>query len=118
MTIALIPLDSLVGEQLSAVCFVMDYVEFHFDGHIVRALNNPHAYLPASRVSFPESGSRDALCMFIGAVVASVAFEENVALRLSFGERGELVVPLDAAATRGPEALHWCPLGGPMQVVQ
>jgi hypothetical protein len=26
------PLDSLVQMQLTAVCFVQDYVEFHFDG--------------------------------------------------------------------------------------
>jgi hypothetical protein len=117
-SVELPPLDLLVGEQLSAVSFVMDYVEFHFDGHVVRALTNPIAHLPAGGVSFPGSGSRDALCAFIGAVVVAVTFEEGVSLHLSFAPRGELVVPLNAAAMRGPEALHWCPLGGPMQVVQ
>lgn len=110
--------DLLVGEQLSAVSFVMDYVEFHFDGHVVRALTNPRVGLAGSDVSFPHNGSRDALCALIGAVVAAVRFEENVALRLSFAEHGELLVPLDARAMQGPEALHWCPRGEPMQVVQ
>jgi len=30
--------DDLVDEELSAVCFVRDYVEFQFDGPTLRAL--------------------------------------------------------------------------------
>src|SRR5688572_21348170 len=97
--------DLLVGEQLSAVSFVMDYVEFHFDGHVVRALTNPRVTSAGAVLSFPTKGSRDALCALIGGVVASVTFQEDIALRLSFVERGELVLPLDAAAMQGPEAL-------------
>jgi hypothetical protein len=31
----------LIGEQLNAVCFVLDYVELCFDGPIVRAFTGP-----------------------------------------------------------------------------
>jgi hypothetical protein len=31
----------ILGEPLSAVAFVRDYVEFHFDGPVLRAISNP-----------------------------------------------------------------------------
>ncbi len=31
-------LGSIVGDELSAVCFVRDYVELHFDGPVLRLL--------------------------------------------------------------------------------
>ena len=34
-------LDRLVGEEVNAVSFVMDYVEFHFNGPVLRAIADP-----------------------------------------------------------------------------
>ncbi len=34
-------IERIVGEQLCAVSFVQDYVEFHFDGPVIRALAAP-----------------------------------------------------------------------------
>lgn len=31
-------LDTLVGNELSAVCFVRDYIELHFDGPVLRLM--------------------------------------------------------------------------------
>ena len=36
-------LESLIGEQLSAVTFVMDYVQFQFDGAVLTAFTGPEA---------------------------------------------------------------------------
>ena len=47
------PFDILIGEQLSAVSFVQDYVEFHFDGPVLRALTNPIGTTPEAVVQFP-----------------------------------------------------------------
>ncbi|MBA3338632.1 MAG: hypothetical protein H0T54_02590 [Geodermatophilaceae bacterium] len=34
----------LVGREVSAVCFVRDYVELHLDGPILRAIRNPYEH--------------------------------------------------------------------------
>jgi hypothetical protein len=50
----------LVGEQLNRVAFVMDYVEFGFNGSVLRALTDPIIEGEGGRLRFPEAGSRDA----------------------------------------------------------
>src|SRR5262245_47612437 len=100
-------LESIIGEQLSAVSFVQDYVEFHFDGPVIRALTNPVARTRGGRISFPDAGSRDALCGFVGRKVLSVNLVANEGLTIEFGVEEFINVPLDAASYRGPEALHF-----------
>jgi hypothetical protein len=97
----------LVAKQLSAVCFVQDYVELHFDGPVVRALTNPIVELEGQRLTFPAQGSRDALCSLIGRSVASVQLQDAVALTLQLEGGGAISVPLDANSYRGPEAMHF-----------
>ena len=109
--------ESLVGEQLSAVSFVQDYVEFHFDGPVVRALTNPIVESPAGRWRFPGAGSRDALCALIARLVQTVEHRADVHLRLDFGDGYRLTVPLDPDSYLGPEAMHFqSSLTGPVQV--
>jgi hypothetical protein len=111
------PIESLVGEELSAVSFVRDYVEFHFDGPLIRALNNPIANIGGKAFPFPKAGSRDALCSFVGKAVIRVKFKGHVELSLAFDD-GQITIPLDNASYRGPESFHWCPADGPMEVNQ
>jgi len=47
-------LSDLVGEEMSAVCFGRDYVEFHFDGPILRSLSNPSAFVDGKEHHFPD----------------------------------------------------------------
>jgi hypothetical protein len=94
----------------------MDYVELHFNGSVLRALNNPQVELQAQNVQFPAQGSRDALCQAIGVEVEAVTVCENVSLRLSFASGLAISVPLDSQSQIGPEALHWCPRAGSMEV--
>ena len=54
-------LSDLAGSELSAICFVRDYVELHFDGTILRSLSDPVVVTSAGRSCVPEDGSRDAL---------------------------------------------------------
>ncbi len=107
----------MIGEELSAVSFFRDYVEFHFDGPVLRALNNPIADINGETIEFPKEGSRDALCSFVGKKVTDVQFREHVTLRLMF-VGGLITIPLDDKSYGGPESFHWCPLGGPMEVNQ
>jgi hypothetical protein len=111
--------EILVGEELNTVAFVMDYVEFHFNGPVLRALANPTVTLEGEATTFPEPGARDALCRLIGREVTSVRYlkEDRIALELVGGAR--LTIPLDAANYHGAEAAHFLPkYGGPLQVYE
>src|SRR5688500_13837073 len=99
----------LVGEELNAVCFVMDYVEFHFNGAVLRALESPMLLGAESLIVFPEPGSRDALCSLIGASVAAFQVIEGKAIDVRLDNGFTVRVPLDREARVGPEAAHFVP---------
>lgn len=107
---------ALQREELSAVAFVRDYVEFHFDGMILRALANPSLLVDGEQHVFPRSGSRDALCSLIGQVVESVSIGEQQA-RFEFSNGAKLCISLDEKDREGPEAMHFLrAVGGPLEV--
>lgn len=110
-------IESLEGEELNAVSFVMDYVEFHFNGPIIRALTNPKIETE-KECQFPEQGSRDALCSLIGKKVQAILLDERVSLTMVFSPKEKIIIPLDDESFIGPEAMHWCPLDEPMLVWQ
>ena len=97
-------LRALVGEQLNAVTFVMDYVQIHFNGLVLTAYNHPVVEFRGVRTKFPSPGSRDALCSLIEQEVESVEDREGVHLRLAFRSGHVLFVPLDDGSYIGPEA--------------
>jgi hypothetical protein len=102
-------IENLVAEQLNAVSFVMDYVEFHFNGPVLRALSFPVLDYQERRVRFPEPGSRDALCSLIGSDVAAVEVREHDRIELRTKQGHILTIPLDEASYRGAEAAHFIP---------
>ena len=103
---------NLVGEELNAVCFVMDCVEFHFNGPVLRSLSSPRVETPAGTIEFPAAGSRDACCALIGREVSDVMLVEGVSITLRFAESGALSIPL----ATGSEVAHFVP--GPDQPIQ
>ena len=102
----------LKGEELSAVAFVRDYVEFHFDGPVLRAFTNPEVVLSTGAVArFPGPGSCDALRALIGSTVRAVRFEEERAIELQLEPAGVLRISLapeqrPEAATYQRQAVH------------
>jgi hypothetical protein len=102
---------------VSAVCFVRDYVEFHFDGPLLRSLSNPLVTVGGRQHRFPDVGSRDALCRAIGETVTGLVIADGSAATLHMSGGCAIVIPLDKASLQGPEAMHFMPqLGGPLQV--
>jgi hypothetical protein len=65
-------LPSVVGDELSAVCFVRDYVELHFDGPVLRLLGDVTVKNDSETKSPSDDGFRDWLCRNIGRRVAAV----------------------------------------------
>ena len=101
-------LQFLVGEPLSAVHFVMDYVELHFNGSYLRCLEPPTVQRPsAAPVTFPSPGSRDALCALIDTKVRAIGAEDGGELRIEFGDDAVLIASLSQETRRSPEALHF-----------
>src|SRR5438874_8747737 len=107
----------LVGEQVNTVAFVMDYVEFKFNGPVLRALTNPIIEGDGLRVRFPEPGSRDALCSLIGSRVAAVTITDDDRIELALSGDRTLTIPLDRESRVGAEAAHYVPAArdGPLR---
>lgn len=99
----------LVGQPLSGVAFVQDYVELHFDGKILRS------FMPMSVISggvtraTPESGARDSLCALIGKKILDVVLQESKKIDLRFDGGSIVSIPLNEADRMNPEAAHFVP---------
>lgn len=110
-------IPELNGQSVSAVAFVQDYVEFHFDGRILRSLSEP--VLVVGRVSwtFPAVGARDAFCTLIGKAVTGVHVLEGDRIELTFGAGALLVIPLSVSSGANGEAAHYVPEeNGPVEI--
>jgi hypothetical protein len=107
----------LAGEVLSAVCFVHDYIEFDFDGPVLRALTPVTVTVAGQRWTSPQPGYRDALCSIIGATVSTVELQEGIEIAVRFGTEAELRISLREGASPSGEAAHFLPEpGGALQV--
>lgn len=110
-------LQSLLGRQANAVCFVMDYVEVHFDGPIFRCIADPELTHQERAWRFPEPGSRDGLCELIGRNLEAVDERDGLALQLHFADGYVLTVPLGPGRDFGGESAHFVPgLNEPISV--
>ncbi len=99
--------EELIGQRVSAVCFVSNYVELHFDGPILRSLADPSVTVDGERHRFPERGSRDALCGLVGREVR-IAEDRDDALSLFLTGDAEFHIP-KASRDAGPEIAHYVP---------
>ena len=109
-------IEDLMGEEISAVSFVRDYVEFHFDGPVLRSVSDPVVIANAIAYRFPEPSSRDALCGVIGSTVRTLKLEEHRALELTTNNNCKIIIPLDDESLQSGEAMHFIPPGGGIQV--
>lgn len=100
-------LAELVGLEVSAVSFVRDYVELHFDGPVLRSLSDPVVMSGRGEFRFPDIGSRDALCELIGREVVA-AVDEPMRLMLRFDEQSAFVIPTSSDVA-GAEIAHLVP---------
>jgi hypothetical protein len=104
--------EALVGRQLSAVIFVMDYYQFDFDGIRLTAYAPPVVALES-----PDSPNfRDQLCAFIAQTVTSAEEVADVALHIGFGSFGRLSILLDGDSRVTVEAAQLSRPGKPSLV--
>lgn len=111
------PLSALNGETIYSVCFVADYVEFHFGTPVLRALVLPELKVEGVALVPTHGVYHQQLCALIGATVMSCEFAEGVHIRLRLSRKREILIRLDKPDPSSGEAAHFVPLGeGAIQV--
>jgi hypothetical protein len=98
-------LQHLMGLEVSAVSFVRDYVELHFDGPVLRALSDPLGVYGGVAWHFPAPGSLDLMRCYISKTVDGYEEDPERILALHFAEH-RFVIPLDDGSSLGPESAH------------
>jgi hypothetical protein len=100
-------LQMLIGEQLSAVTFVQDYLQLHFDGPRLTVFSPPVIRLGEQTFYKGKPGFRDALCHNIAKKVTEVrvAYGESIAIR--FADGATIHIPLQDAGCPDGEAVNF-----------
>jgi hypothetical protein len=95
-------LNKLVGESLASVVFVMDYVQFDFNGSRLTAYVWPTVTIGTTELGLGDRGYRDALCAFITHEVTSTEESVEAGLAIHFA-LGSIVTNPEPGELSGPE---------------
>jgi hypothetical protein len=87
-------LTVIKGEQLSAVTFVQDYVQLHFDGPVLTAFTAPVVTAGNTALRWGEPGYRDMLCGRIAHIVRDAFVEEGDQIRVEFDDDSVISISL------------------------
>jgi len=101
------PLGILIGNDLSSVEFVRDYVQLHFNGPTINAYNWPMLTVGQSILSVDTPGYRDALCSLISVKVVDARVEEGIGIDIEFEANQRLHISLRAEDSTDPEAAQF-----------
>ena len=80
------PFQQIVGEQLSAVTFVQDYLQLQFDGPSLNALTVVTVASPGGQAKSGEDQFRNLLCSCITRQVLGVEVREHEALHIRLAD--------------------------------
>lgn len=109
-------ISELQGLQVSAVCFVRDYIEICFDGPVVRIIHR-YAMRDSAIVSSNESnGWRDHLCTLLGKIVTAVELSDQKYCKIYFDSCAILDIDLLHKERFSGEAMHF--FSGPLEPLQ
>lgn len=96
---------SLLNGELSAVCFVRDYVELHFDGPIVRLMGQIALEANGARLKFgADENFHSVLCSVISSELVDIHDSKETGLRFEFTGGVAVGVKSDKA---GAEYAHF-----------
>jgi hypothetical protein len=99
-------LQEIIGEQLSSVEFVQDYVQLHFDGPILTTFVWPVVSTHGKTTRVGEPGYKDALCARIGRNVHTADVIEGAEVLVEFEDGARISISLRPENSVGPEAGH------------
>jgi hypothetical protein len=97
------PLTPLVGEELSSVEFIRDYVSLHFDGPRIDVLAQVIVNVGGRSWRVGDSGWRDALCSAISQTLARVSTTQEW-VTLNFEGGTDIRVGIVPESDEQPEA--------------
>ena len=106
-------ISAIVGEELTAVEFVQDYLQLRFDGPLLTLYGWPHVLLSEYSVAFGEPEYRNALCGQIGETVEEAELDEGNALTVKLENGTVLALSLREEDLDGPEAGSYSQTGSP-----
>ena len=106
-------ISAIVGEELTAVEFVQDYLQLRFDGPLLTLYAWPHVLLSEHSIAFGEPEYRNALCEQIGETVEEAELDEGNALTLKLENGTVLALSLREEDLDGPEAGTFSATGSP-----
>ena len=103
-------INNLVENQISGICFGIDYFEVHFNGPILRFFGTVKIVNSAlgAEAFYPGPEGRDRLCDLVGRDVSKVFFEDELTFALSVHGGIRLVASL-IETRECPELLHFVP---------
>jgi hypothetical protein len=110
------PFASIIGEKLSAVVFILDYVQLQFDGPTLTCLRFPFLLVEGKQISVDQQGYRDRLCEQIGKTVAAVSTKEDVEILITFSDNSAISISLKPEDYCGPEIVTFDDGTGQMRV--
>src|SRR5260370_29484286 len=87
-------IEQLAGCPVSAVSFVQDYVELHFDGLILGCFTLPVVRTGDAECHFGAPGYRDRLVAFIGKTPQTVREQDRIELSINFAAGESIKVSL------------------------
>ena len=96
-------LEAIVGQELSAVEFVQDYVQLRFDGPVVSFFEWPDVFREEGSYAFGEPEYRNVLCGVIGESVSAASVEEGEAIEIEFENGVTVRASLRLEDISGPE---------------
>ncbi len=107
-------LQEIVGEKLSAVTFVMDYIQLAFDGPMITAYTWPTVQAGDRTFRRGDPSYRDELCARVATDVVAVRVPRD-SIEIMFADGSTIRISLRAEdLSEGvPEAarFQWAPLG-------
>lgn len=97
-------LEDLVGEQLSAVEFVQDFLQLRFDGPVLTLLEWPEVFREEGSYAYGEPEYRNVLCDLIAEDVAAASLVEGEAVEVQFASGASVRLSLRSEDLSSPEA--------------
>jgi hypothetical protein len=98
------PFNILIGEELSSIEFVRDYIQFRFDGPCLTAITNPNIIVGHKQYSRNDTGFCDILLGFIGLQVEETSLRETEIINIHFSGGRSINISLRTEDLQGRSA--------------
>jgi hypothetical protein len=108
-----VDISVLVGQELTAVEFVQDYLQLRFDGPCLTLFVWPDVFREEGSYAYGEPEFRNFLCALLGSNVTAATLEENEAIEVEFENGVILRASLREEDLDAPEAGQFSETGEP-----